>query len=293
MHKYFLITGMFLFSCTAHKKQETTELSIEAAPVDTPVKKYLYVDTPVENNNTSIYNSTETVVTAPAEEVAPQDVNDTMEIDTTVYRWQLSVSADTVNNWKNNKSFTYVSYLDSLLKAEKNKKKEEEKEYKPQERGTNWLAAIFSSGALQVFLWILAALFVLYILYKLFVTEGALKRNPKAIAADTPTAGEEVITAESDFDRLVREALQQRNYRLAVRYHYLHTLHILAEKKYIELANDKTNNDYIREVKDYSKQKDFSDLTLNYDYVWYGEFEIDEQVYQKLKTAFQAFNNKI
>jgi hypothetical protein len=289
MHKYLFIVLAFLFSCTADKKQETTDATVETAPVDTAIKKYLYVDTPVET--APVYESTETAVAAPAEESVTQNVNDTVEIDTTVYRWQLSVSSDTVNSWKNNKSFAYVTYLDSLLKAEKEKK--QEKEYKQEEPGTNWLGKFFSSNAVHVFLWALAILFVLFILYKLFITEGALKRKPKTLSSNAPAASEEIINAESDFDRLIREALQQQNYRLAVRYLYLHTLHTLAEKNYIELAADKTNNDYIRQVKDYNKQKEFSDLTLNYDYVWYGEFDIDEQVYQKLKTAFQAFNTKI
>ena len=39
-----------------------------------------------------------------------------IEIDTAIYFSQLTVSTDTVEAWKNLKSFAYTKYLDSLLR---------------------------------------------------------------------------------------------------------------------------------------------------------------------------------
>jgi len=87
--------------------------------------------------------------------------------------------------------------------------------------------------------------------------------------------------------------LQAGNYRLAVRYKYLQTLYKMAAKKMVELAADKTNYQYVREISNYNYQNEFAALTLNYEYVWYGEFEIEENIYKRIETGFSQFNNKL
>ncbi len=300
MRKLFFITLVLLASCTVKKKRDTvysppeTEQDTAVAP-----KKFLYVDTAEEVSEAPkvVYEDSAATVTVnpPAEnntytEPASQD---TIEVDTTVYRWELAVAPDSVKEWKNMQSFAYVKHLDSLLEAAKNKKKQEKKTPVHESNdsgGGTWLDGLLGSGGLKIFLWVLAGAFVLFIIYKLFITEGAFRRKPKADKTASSEVEEEVITPESDMDRLIREALQQSNYRLATRYHYLQTLHLLAEKNYVQLAADKTNYNYVHEIKDFGKQNGFAALTRNYEYVWYGEFAIDELVYHRLKTAFQSFN---
>lgn len=316
MRKLFFISIVILFSCTAKKKQPVA--AYDEIQEDTiAAKNYVYVDTPVEETVKTIpltFDTGTAIVQAPVEEVyndEEESVQDTIEVDTTVYRWQLTLAKDTVAAWKKMKQFDYVNNLDSLLKAAKEKNKEQEKKQAAKKRnakssggsgsgsssssgnsGDGGLNSVFASGGLQIFLWILAGAFVLFVIYKLLVTGSPLQRKQKTLE-QTPEAEEEVITPESDFDRMIREAVQKSNYRLAIRYHYLQTLHTLAQKNYVQLAADKTNYNYVREIADYNKQNEFAALTLNYEYVWYGEFVIDELVYQKLKPAFVAFNSKI
>lgn len=309
MRNYFFILIVILFSCTAKKKQPVD--AYDDLIQDTAVaKEYVYVDTPEEAQKTIplTFDTGTAVVQAPVEDVYDEEeqVQDTIEVDTTVYRWQLAVAKDTIAKWKKMKQFDYVDKLDSLLKAAKDKKKKEEKKQAKKQRDTKGgrsddsgsssssggLNSVFASSGLQVVLWVLAAAFVLFVIYKLFVTGSPLQRRQKTVT-QVPQAAEEIITPESDFDRMIREALQKNNYRLAIRYHYLQTLHTLAQKNYVQLAADKTNYNYVHEIADFNKQNEFAALTLNYEYVWYGEFVIDEMVYQKLKPAFVAFNSKI
>jgi hypothetical protein len=135
----------------------------------------------------------------------------------------------------------------------------------------------------------------LFILYKLFLTEGIFKKKSRSINNEqsTPEVTEEVVTSESDFDRLIRLALTAGNFRLAVRYQYLRTLHHLAGRNYVEMAVDKTNYQYVQEISNHQLRNDFASLTLNYEYVWYGEFQIEQTIYHKLETAFSGFNQKI
>jgi hypothetical protein len=217
--------------------------------------------------------------------------NDTLYIDTTLYFSRPAMPADSVNAWKNSKEFSYVKNLDSLLVKAKNAQEREQPDNSSS--GSNWLGRFLSSGSVKVFFWGLAIFFVLFILYKLFLTEGAFRRKTMASSPGTPEVEEEVINSESDLESLIKQALQARNYRLAVRYRYLQTLYKLAAKKMLELAVDKTNYQYVREISNQSYQNEFAALTLNYEYVWYGEFEIEANIYQRIENGFSQFNNKL
>jgi Domain of unknown function (DUF4129) len=285
MHKFILISVLTLVFFTAATAQE---------------KKYLYQDSTLAEAE-ELYDTSAIKVQAPVEEVVDNMIYEEKAddgeniIDTSLYFNQLVISPDSVTAWKGLQAFSYIKNLDSLLKAEKGKKKKEEKEedYTSTPSGGGWLNSILSSGGLQAFLWVLAALFVLFILYKLFLTEGAFRKKTAASKSATPDVEEEVITAESDFDVLIKQAAQSGNYRLAVRYQYLQTLHKLADKKLIELAADKTNYQYVREITQPDFQNDFAALTLNYEYVWYGEFAIDENIYRNMSAGFSKFNTKV
>ena len=79
------------------------------------------------------------------------------------------------------------------------------------------------------------------------------------------------------------------DYRSAIRYHFLFVLKKLSDKKRINWNPEKTNKDYVRELKADHLQEEFSKLSYIFDYVWYGEFSIDEESYEKFKEQYQSF----
>ena len=89
-----------------------------------------------------------------------------------------------------------------------------------------------------------------------------------------------------DFDKLINVALKENNYRLATRYMYLKALKTLSTNSIIEWHFDKTNNDYLNEIKDNKTKSLFKRVSYIYDYVWYGEFPIDETDFNKNKNDF-------
>jgi biopolymer transport protein ExbD len=267
-------------------------------------KKYVYEDSTLEQAE-ELYTPSPAneVIQAPAEEtLVEEEKEDAAEerelvIDTALNYTRLNISPDTVEQWKKLQAFAYVKHLDSLLKAKKDNAKnkdDEQDNYRPPEnRGNSWLDGFLSSGGLQIFLWTLAAFFIVFILYKLFLTEGVFRKTPRSQKANAPDAEEEIINNDSDFDILIKQAQQAGNYRLAVRYQYLQTLHKLADKNLVELAADKTNYQYVREITNQNYQQDFAALTLNYEYVWYGEFNIDVIMYKRVEIGFSQFNSKL
>ena len=84
-----------------------------------------------------------------------------------------------------------------------------------------------------------------------------------------------------------------KNYRLAVRYSYLQTLQTLAGSGLVQFSADKTNYQYVNELSGKPYQNDFAALTLNYEYVWYGNFDIKEDVYNRLLKEYQSFHQKL
>lgn len=132
----------------------------------------------------------------------------------------------------------------------------------------------------------LLGIIVLYLLIKFLLqnpVSSVFKTEDKAIEGFTYV--EEHIE-QVDFDKLIKKALKNNNYRLATRYMYLKTLKVLASKKTIEWHYDKTNTDYLNEIKDSRLKSLFKRVSYIYDYVWYGEFPIDELSFNKNKEDF-------
>lgn len=94
---------------------------------------------------------------------------------------------------------------------------------------------------------------------------------------------------EIDFSQVISDFEQKRDYRSAVRYRYLFVLKTLADKRLIEWNSEKTNHDYLRELTDQALKREFANLSYIFDYVWYGEFDINLENYQYFKEQFNNF----
>lgn len=173
----------------------------------------------------------------------------------------------------------------------------------------NWLYNILSSffgwlfglekaaGYVAVFLRILPYLLmaiVLFLIIKFFInanTQSLLfsKENPNTVGFSE----EERLIKTGDLQLLIAEALGAKNYRLAVRYNYLYILKLLTERELIDWQSQKTNEDYIKELSGSSLKSLFSKATRLYEYIWYGEFSVDELGYKKAETDFIRLKKSI
>ena len=96
-----------------------------------------------------------------------------------------------------------------------------------------------------------------------------------------------------DFDTAIENAIAKANYRFAVRLLYLKCLKHLSEAGLIKWEIDKTNSAYINELSNNEQQAAFKQLTRQFEYVWYGEFLIDQQVYKGIDSSFRDFNKQV
>lgn len=257
-------------------------------------KEYLYVDSNLLNPPDVVDT---TVAAQPAEDEMGAEAQDDYEekriyvLDTNLVNNELALSNDSILALKNSKQFAYARSMDSLLKALQKEQLENQQQAKPDSPSA--LEKIFSSGITKVIFWGLAVFFVLFIITKLFITQGFFQRNTTRAPVNVQAENEAGAEDPQDFERKAAEAAAGGNYRLATRYLYLQSLHLLADNGAVTLTADKTNAQYVYELvgKPYTQQ--FGSLTLNYEYIWYGEFAIDNAAFSKLWQQFKSFNNEL
>lgn len=239
-----------------------------------------------EYADSSLIATTDTVVTS--EELEEDVVSDILS-DTTLYIHAMPVPADSILSLKRDKRFAYMKDIESRLRKLKEDTQGENK--KSQNSSPSFLYRLLSSGAIKIFFWSVAILFVCFILYNLFLSKGVFKRKT-ATAPVEEIPEEEKEIAVSDYDQLIRQASGQGNYRLAVRYLFLKGIAMLAEKEYLHTAAGKTNYQYLQEIKP-ELRNDFSSLVLAYEYVWYGNFIPGKETYDSLEIKFKNFYRQI
>jgi hypothetical protein len=190
-----------------------------------------------------------------------------------------SVVYDSVQAILGDKGFYYKRYMDSLLRAI------QVKEQKP--RRTIRINGGFDLSIFGIIFWIVAIGLFVYLVYRLFLSNSSFfSRSRKNISSDIQVTTEDT----SDPDSMLRNAIKNGNYRLAVRYLYLQALRRLSEKKFIEINSNKTNYEYVNEVRKHKFANEFASLTLQYEYVWYGEYPLDERLFNQIEEGFSQFN---
>lgn len=91
-----------------------------------------------------------------------------------------------------------------------------------------------------------------------------------------------------DVQTALKTAEAEQNYRLALRLRFLHVLQGLARQGRIGWQPHKTNHDYLDELPPAQRQA-FAALMRPYEYVWYGEFPLSAEQYQRLARQCEAF----
>ncbi len=152
------------------------------------------------------------------------------------------------------------------------------------------LSEFFVSKSYQNF-WqyvILAALvgLTIWLLAKAQVLGFLFPKKAESLPLDYDTLTEDIHAI--DFAGSIEQAVEARNFRLAVRLLYLQTLKRLTDAGRIVWKPDKTNRQYVQEMKD----ADFEQLTTQFEYVWYGDFPVDERRFGTIREDFKKMTER-
>nr|ARK13421.1 hypothetical protein A6C57_25490 [Fibrella sp. ES10-3-2-2] len=129
---------------------------------------------------------------------------------------------------------------------------------------------------------------VIWLLYKADVLANIFPGRAKNTGLGYETVDENIH--QINFNDRINEAVENRNYRLAVRLLYLQTLKNLADSGLIRWQPDKTNRQYAYELTGNPKRLRFEQLTTQFEYAWYGDFPVDEDRFSAIRQQFKQFN---
>ena len=168
-------------------------------------------------------------------------------------------------------------------------KPKKEKHFEHNSSSGSWFSIDSSVG--QAILIIVVALLLGFVLFKVF---GGQISNTK-IGKQKTYRIEEIEDAihETDLERYLREAIANKEYRIAIRIYYLMAIKALSEREWIKWKKDKTNNQYLFEMSTRPNYSGFRDITRLFEFAWYGEMTVDEGHFQLLDPKFKAFLKQI
>ncbi|MCW8818525.1 MAG: hypothetical protein OQK52_11705 [Ignavibacteriaceae bacterium] len=89
-----------------------------------------------------------------------------------------------------------------------------------------------------------------------------------------------------DFDDLITFAMESKQFKVAIRYLFLKSLKLLADRDLIELKNNKTNHQYISEINNSQISNAFQRATFSFEWIWYGDFPVDEYIMKNSQSDF-------
>ena len=224
---------------------------------------------------------------------AQQKIEDVLVDDTKIE--QKKFDKETLEEYRNSDDFQY-----NIVKKEPN----------IVERFWNWLKRnvikllnwLFDDiqpaiGILKFILQVLPYLILgiaLYFILKFFLrmNTSESEMDDVNIASIYATDDEKLINSKN-LEQLIKDAVEAKEYRLAIRFYYLFVLKKLADKEMIIWQQEKTNEDYLAEVSNENLKPDFTKSTRLYDFVWYGNFNINETEFLKAQQLFTSLTKRI
>ncbi|MGZ8559700.1 MAG: hypothetical protein ACXWWC_15260, partial [Chitinophagaceae bacterium] len=145
----------------------------------------------------------------------------------------------------------------------------------------------------QTVLWlVIIGGFVAFVILYLKNSNAGLFRNSSNID-DEKSEAETNDIFSINYQKEIDKAAGQSNYRLAVRLMFLRLLRDMSDKNIIQYKTDNTNFDYMIQLQATGLYPDFFRLARNYEYSWYGQFDIDKEKYSIIKNEFSHFERKI
>jgi hypothetical protein len=191
------------------------------------------------------------------------------------------VDSQRLDKLKKDDAFWYVNTAPVKAKKQVIKKLPEPRQNPEWVRNLLWVLVV--GGFVTLIIWFLMASDV-----QLFW------KSPPVVAKQED---EEEFSTENlfdiDYESALKSAMAAGNYRLAIRLLYLQTLRDLALRNIIQYRQERTNSDYLMQLFHTSYYKDFFRLTRNFEYAWYGQFEVSPSAFERIRNEFASFKQRM
>ncbi|NNC83805.1 MAG: hypothetical protein HKN79_09515 [Flavobacteriales bacterium] len=144
------------------------------------------------------------------------------------------------------------------------------------------------------FSWLVYVMIGLLVIGLVFLLVKVLSAKQNRSVGRTTMLIEDLDDLDTDLeglplDRLLREALNEKRYRMAIRIMYLIALQEMESSGWIRFRKDKTNLNYLREMGQRPERYSFSRLTMIFESVWYGNVDFSAQHFETIRPAFDHY----
>ena len=159
------------------------------------------------------------------------------------------------------------------------------------------IAQLFSSkeswSLIRTILVILASAILLFFILKLLgmTNAGLFGKENKNDAPGYSITEEDIHSI--NFEAAIQEAVNEGNFRFAVRLLYLQSLKKMADLGLINWQLNKTNIAYLQELSGSKHYRHFTHLTVQFENNWYGDLPIEENEFRAVRDQFTAFNQQL
>ena len=168
-------------------------------------------------------------------------------------------------------------------------KEEEEKDCEEKEESANWNSALIG-GILKFVIIALGIGLIVFILVKVLSTDSIFAKKDKNISGKTAIYDLEEIEEnllETELDGSIQKAIQDGNFALAIRLYYLSIIRELSLAKALDWKKEKTNFQYLRELRNHPLKDSFKNATNIFERIWYGEEELPADRFRAIAPEFE------
>lgn len=199
-----------------------------------------------------------------------------------------------IEKFKNSKDFEYVKNAESdwwwpRFKTWLQLKYNQFKDWFFDQFGTSSLVSVILT-ILPYFLLAGLLLLIGWLFSKFNPTSSLLKSDKYP---DVFLNEEEKIIKSENIEDLISTAVQNQDFRLAVRYYYLFLLKLLHQKGIIHYEFQKTNAEYLAEIEKLDFKEALKRTMRIYDFMWYGSFSINKQEFESAELSFKKLQNSL
>jgi hypothetical protein len=175
----------------------------------------------------------------------------------------------------------------------RNLKEKVEAAPKAKPRSSPFTLPLWLIQAIPILAWVLLIAIALFIAYSIISNWGDINLFVRKSKTSTASVDEESTSEEIDWQGLYLKARQDGDMRMMIRYSFLGILQLLRDKRLIEYRDDKTNFDYLRELKTTEFKQLFKRMTRVYEHVWYGELQLSETIVTDYLQTFTVFREQL
>jgi hypothetical protein len=137
----------------------------------------------------------------------------------------------------------------------------------------------------------IVAIILGFVLYAIFKGIGNRTNNDSTLPGTDIDINEEELPQRDVLRKLLNEAIANGNYKLATRYYYLLMILQYKQQGLIKWKKDKTNSQYLRELRNNNKYTDIKMATNLFERYWYGDVEPDKVLFAHVETVFGRILN--